>query len=344
MRLPLRTASLPSALLVATSLSLAACGAPFIVGDGGSGGASSSGGLGGTGGTASDVGATGTGGAQPCSVDADCPSSLNECLPAKCEKGSCTYQPAPEGMVLAHQVLGNCEQEVCDGKGAAKEGMVDPTDVPDDGNPCTADSCEDGKPANTNAAGAECPLAGGVTGHCNAAGQCIECSATAPCDGGHVCVAGECVNNGCANNQRNGNETDVDCGGPDCPKCAGGKMCTANTDCESAACAEGKCKLPTCDDGVRDGLESDVDCGVACPTKKCPAGLACKVNGDCVSGVCSGGFCAPTCTDGAKDGAESDTDCGQVCPTKCANGKKCSSGLDCQSGFCAGAGLNVCAF
>ncbi len=58
---------------------------------------------------------------------------------------------------------------------------------------------------------------------------------------------------------KNGNETDVDCGGPDPgPRCAEGKACKANTDCQSDGCAfDGKCAShPSCTK-----LEGGYTCG-----------------------------------------------------------------------------------
>ncbi|MCB0639531.1 MAG: T9SS type A sorting domain-containing protein [Lewinella sp.] len=71
----------------------------------------------------------------------------------------------------------------------------------------------------------------------------------------------------CDDGVQNGNETGVDCGGPDCPAC------------------------PTCNDGVQNGSETGVDCGgpdcPACPT--CNDGIQ---NGN-ETGVDCGGDCAP---------------------------------------------------
>src|SRR5207253_2216076 len=50
----------------------------------------------------------------------------------------------------------------------------------------------------------------------------------------------------CNDGQRNGSETDVDCGGGACPACAAGRSCGASTDCASAYCAAGTCRQPTC--------------------------------------------------------------------------------------------------
>jgi hypothetical protein len=40
---------------------------------------------------------------------------------------------------------------------------------------------------------------------------------------------------------QNGGETDVDCGGGTCPKCASGLMCNVDDDCRNGSCASGKC-------------------------------------------------------------------------------------------------------
>ncbi|MEM9884727.1 MAG: fibronectin type III domain-containing protein [Bacteroidota bacterium] len=76
----------------------------------------------------------------------------------------------------------------------------------------------------------------------------------------------------CTDGIQNGNETGVDCGGPDCPAC------------------------PTCDDGIRNGDETGVDCGGAdcppCATPTCDDGIQ---NGD-ETGVDCGGSCDPCVT------------------------------------------------
>ncbi len=40
----------------------------------------------------------------------------------------------------------------------------------------------------------------------------------------------------CDDGVRNGDEAGVDCGGSTCAKCAAGKCCSANDDCESGVC------------------------------------------------------------------------------------------------------------
>jgi hypothetical protein len=46
----------------------------------------------------------------------------------------------------------------------------------------------------------------------------------------------------CLDGARNGEETDIDCGGPDCPGCFGGATCSVFADCATGSCAVGKCE------------------------------------------------------------------------------------------------------
>ncbi|WP_437600411.1 hypothetical protein [Sorangium sp. So ce590] len=56
------------------------------------------------------------------------------------------------------------------------------------------------------------------------------------------------VTNGCADGTKNGEETDVDCGGPTCPQCEIAKACKAEDDCASGSCADGVCCNAACDE------------------------------------------------------------------------------------------------
>src|SRR3954470_11956228 len=71
----------------------------------------------------------------------------------------------------------------------------------------------------------------------------------------------------CTDAIKNGLETDVDCGGPSCPRCAGGHECLSSPDCASSVCINGHCAAVSCSDYVKNGDETDVDCGGS----KCPA-------------------------------------------------------------------------
>jgi plastocyanin len=84
---------------------------------------------------------------------------------------------------------------------------------------------------------------------------------------------------------KNGDETDLNCGGDTCPKCITGQACDADTDCIGGSCVGNTC-VPTCTDTVKNGSESDVDCGGSCAD--CTNGQVCSAGTDCASAHCSG--------------------------------------------------------
>jgi hypothetical protein len=93
------------------------------------------------------------------------------------------------------------------------------------------------------------------------------------------------LNPQCTDLIRNGEETDIDCGGA-CGPCAIGDRCRVNGDCEESTCNAGRCTALPCANGVRDEQETDVDCGG--PTcRKCPGARTCEAGSDCFSGMCS---------------------------------------------------------
>jgi hypothetical protein len=185
-------------------------------------------------------------------------------------------------------------------------------------------------------------------------GTCNKCPNGKTCIAKTDCLSAGCVGGVCAvvaatcsDGLKNGNETDVDCGGGACPKCAIGMTCGAATDCALvngfAQCQNNTCIVPNapCNDKVKNGTETDIDCGGnACG--KCQNGWICSVGSDCKSGACAANVCvpaSPTCVDGIKNGGETDTDCGGPVCAKCAAGQTCSNVGDCLSASCAG---NVC--
>src|SRR4029453_18347542 len=81
------------------------------------------------------------------------------------------------------------------------------------------------------------------------------------------CASGRCstamVKDHCDDRARDGDETDVDCGGS-CIPCRDAAVCLVAGDCLAGRCDAGRCGAPTCTNGVRDATESDVDCGNGC--------------------------------------------------------------------------------
>jgi cysteine-rich repeat protein len=135
-------------------------------------------------------------------------------------------------------------------------------------------------------------MAGGVAGDC-AVG--VGCDSNGDCATGSCCLTGACAHTcraaACTDGVRNGNETDVDCGGT-CPRCADGRACISASDCVGFICTPaGTCASPSCTDGVLNGAETDVDCGGGASGSGCPPcgpGKGCETGSDCTSGVCTG--------------------------------------------------------
>ena len=158
----------------------------------------------------------------------------------------------------------------------------------------------------------------------------------APCPDGTVLTNGQCVATvSCTDGVKNGDETDIDCGGS-CDPCADGLSCHVNADCVSDSCLSGVCAAaPTCSDGLKNGSETDVDCGGICPS--CADGQSCLSDNDCANSHCISGVCA-SCAAGQ-------TRCGTVCvdtsgdPGNCGGcGMVCSGAnatMICSSGVCA---------
>ncbi len=147
---------------------------------------------------------------------------------------------------------------------------------------------------------------------------------------------GQSASPSCDDGARNGDETDVDCGGADCDACAHGAACENDGDCQSQDCYQGSCAdAEHCSNHEKDRDETDVDCGGSCAP--CADGLVCSDDADCQSGFCDPqtNRCSPAgdCSNEVLDGDESDIDCGGSCPP-CADGLDCAEDSDCQSGLC----------
>lgn len=65
----------------------------------------------------------------------------------------------------------------------------------------------------------------------------------------------------CQDRVKNAAETDIDCGGDQCPECPRGGVCESGSDCEDGVCVGDVCQAPSCDDGLENGEETGVDCG-----------------------------------------------------------------------------------
>ena len=131
--------------------------------------------------------------------------------------------------------------------------------------------------------------------------RCPSCDVGQRCEAGFQCRSLICSENGrcsfldcddvncptCWDERRNGDERDIDCGGP-CPACEVGQMCVEDLDCNARVCHDGRCA--SCTDRIQNGAETDTDCGGG-RCAPCPEGAQCEVGADCDSGTCMGGAC-----------------------------------------------------
>jgi hypothetical protein len=198
-------------------------------------------------------GAGGQGGAivgGDCVLPIDCGGAETACRRWACIAGRCELATLAEGTPTATQMAGDCLRAVCNA--AAEEVLVaDDLDRPVDGKGCTDDLCVGGAPQNPpSAAGVACAEGGGKV--CDGAERCVGCLSAADC-AGQLCVEGSCLPLSCANQQKDGSESDVDCGGAECQRCVDGKTCGGPGDCQSGICTAGLCQVPSCTDAILNG-------------------------------------------------------------------------------------------
>lgn len=145
-----------------------------------------------------------------------------------------------------------------------------------------------------------------VDGRRNGGETGVDCggsvASTRKCVGGEKCATSEdcigacepdlnCAAPGPQDGKQNNEETDQDCGGPNAPGCAAGKLCLSSTDCAFAYCPEPEsgspraCVTPRNDDEIVNGTETDKDCGGGAPTNapRCAVGGTCKLDSDCAN-------------------------------------------------------------
>lgn len=263
---------------------------------------------------------------ESCEVASDCASDTceaNVCIPAPtcsdqkingaetdtdCGGGTCSAC----GLTAHCTRASDCLSALCDA------GVCAPM-------PTCSDSVINGAETDMDCGGGTCPTCA-LDAHCTRASDCTS----------GLCKSGVCAmpsaDPTCTDEQKNGTETDLDCGGGTCDPCAVDKRCSAASDCVTLVCAT-VCQPAGCNDKVRNGDESDKDCGGTCAG--CDVGLVCKSSTDCKSLSCSGGHCiANTCTDKIKNGSETGLDCGgNGCPA-CPANEGCGKSSDCQSLVC----------
>jgi hypothetical protein len=126
-----------------------------------------------------------------CNSPADCPAPVTVCQTAACVGHQCGFVGVPSAVPTTNK-LGDCQKLICNQNGA-EVAIADSADS-DDGNPCTADSCQGTLAVHAVRNGATC--AGGI---CDPSGACVAgCTQDADCpQGATECTKQKCVQGTC---------------------------------------------------------------------------------------------------------------------------------------------------
>ncbi len=195
-----------------------------------------------------------------CDRDTDC--VVASCVDRICQAAHCV-----------DQMLGDGETDVdCGGTECQRCGVRQVCDIASDCtsnscvmSECVATGCDDekvsGSETDLNCGGGTCPpchigMRCELGGDCST-GICLDgiCS-TESCgntlrdaDEEGVDCGGNCpkpcdAEAKCSNDEQTEAETDIDCGGGTCPRCADGKHCLLDADCAGNVCDDGTCTAP----------------------------------------------------------------------------------------------------
>ncbi len=210
-----------------------------------------------------------------CNLAADCPGTETECVHRACTAGVCGTSLAAAGTVLAQQAVGDCQSRQCAADGTVKM-VADNSDVHDDRNPCTTDTCTGGMPMNSMLpVNSSC----GGQNRCNTSGQCVGCLTGTDCPGSDtVCQTRTCTQGVCGFNFKPlgtalTDGTAGDCKGLHCDGAGNSVSFTTNTDVpvDGNPCTTDECTAGT-------PSHRPVASGTACGT-----GLVCDGANNCVA-------------------------------------------------------------
>ena len=174
--------------------------------------------------------------AKNCTAGTDCTS--NYCNPSgKCATPSCTDTFKNNGESDVDCGGLNCTTKCANGKDCTA-GTDCTSSYCNPSGKCATPSCTDTF-KNNGESDVDC---GGL----NCTTKCAngkDCTAGTDCTSSYCNPSGKCATPSCTDLIKNGNETDVDCGGT-CPPCAVGKKCSVATDCVGSpgVCTGGICQ------------------------------------------------------------------------------------------------------
>lgn len=215
-----------------------------------------------------------------CTAPAQCGTDT-ACVSYACTNNTCvpTYSP---GTVVSGANDGDCVALQCVDMMSDPQSLPLDSDVMDDGNVCTSDSCNAGTPVHAPAgAGTACDDgAASAGGQCDAGTTCVDCTSDGGCGG--ATPSCKVATNSCVECTVNGN-----CSAPT------GVCDTATNNCVGCT-SNGNCSAPTpaCDMATQTCVGCTANANCAAPTPVCKVAnhtcVACTANSDC-------GGLTPTC-------------------------------------------------
>lgn len=187
-----------------------------------------------------------------CTTVADCPGTDLECAKRACVSGRCAIAFVPAGTATAAQTPSDCKRNQCNGTGSIVP-AYDPTDLPNDDNECTTESCTTASPTYTpKPVGFPCSKGGAL---CDGDGKCVSCLSVSDCPAPTglcqtaTCVAGTCGVTTSPSGTKYGPQTVGDCRAVVCDGVGGTTTIYDSTDPDSDSldCTRGVCRN---DDGI----------------------------------------------------------------------------------------------
>lgn len=249
-----------------------------------------------------------------------CPGMDTECGHRACVSGACGFSSAAEGTPTSTQKVGDCMRIQCDGKGAAVS-VIDNTDIPDDKNSCTSDTCTAGVPMNTPvAAGTSC----GTMLMCDSTGKCVGCTTPTVCPGMDTdCSKRTCVMETCGNAFADAGALTTMQAAGDCKDnvCDGkgnvvssidnGDVPTTSNQCLFAVCAAGTPFNPPKGVDVACAQDGGTYCNGAGSCVACNNAAECPgMDTECKTKTCTSGSCGENYTAaGTKTSMQTAGDC-----------------------------------
>jgi hypothetical protein len=264
----------------------------------------------------------GTGSCVECNAGSQCGTNTF-CAQFVCSAGECGVTNTTVGTDLpaGSQSGGDCQVIECNGLGATRSVALN-TDVPVDGNECTADTCTAGVPSNPNRA---LNFGCGTGDFCNGSGACVDCTAAAQCGTNTFCQTFTCSSNSCGTSNTTvgtdlpgGSQMSGDCQVLECNGMGATRSVALNSDlpvdgneCTDDLCSSGAPSNPASPPLASCTMGGDI-CDGAGDCVECITAADCGTSTFCQAFACNAGVCQTTNTAAGTDlpaGSQSSGDC-----------------------------------